>query len=147
MNLDFDLSELEDWLEERIERVQNVERAKEDIADVLLTSIQENFDEEQEPDGTPWQELSPVTVEYKSRRNKYTNMLYEDGLLQGTIDTEITKWGVKAGSIRGSVPYARIHQKGGKAGRNKKVIIPARPYIGLNNKLIRKIKMIIEEHS
>ncbi len=147
MEINFDLSELEDWLKERIEKVKDLDRVKEDIADVLLTSTQENFDKEQEPDGTPWEPLSNITKEYKSRRNKNTNMLYQDGLLQGTLDTEVTNWGVRVGSIKGSVLYARIHQKGGMAGRNKKVKIPARPYLGLNNKLIRKIKLIIEEHS
>ncbi len=113
MEINFDLSELEDWLKERIEKVKDLDRVKEDIADVLLTSTQENFDKEQEPDGTTWQPLSNITKEYKSRRNKHTNMLYQDGLLQGTLDTEVTNWGVRVGSIKGSVPYARIHQKGG----------------------------------
>lgn len=147
MDIDFDVSSLQEWIEERIEKVKDLDRVKEDIADVLLTSTQENFDNEQEPNGTPWEPLSTVTVEYKSRRDRYTNMLYDDGLLQGTIDTEINSKGVRVGSIKGNVPYARIHQKGGMAGRNHKVRIPARPYLGMNDKLRRKIKMIIKEHS
>ncbi len=147
MEINFDLSELEDWLKERIEKVKDLDRVKEDIADVLLTSTQENFDKEQEPDGTSWKSLSNITKKYKSRRNKNTNMLYQDGLLQGTLDTEVTNWGVRVGSIKGSVSYARIHQKGGMAGKNRKVKIPARPYLGLNDKLRAKIKMIVEEHS
>ncbi|POZ60820.1 phage virion morphogenesis protein [Chromobacterium alticapitis] len=29
----------------------------------------------------------------------------------------------------GGIPYARIHQLGGKAGKGRKVSIPARPYL------------------
>ena len=42
---------------------------------------------------------------------------------------EVTKDSVFVGT---NVEYAAIHQFGGKAGRNRKVTIPARPFFGLN---------------
>lgn len=42
---------------------------------------------------------------------------------------EYTKDSVFVGT---NVAYAAIHQFGGKAGRNRKVTIPARPFFGLN---------------
>jgi phage gpG-like protein len=35
--------------------------------------------------------------------------------------------------------YARIHQKGGEAGRGKKSLIPARPYMGVPKDFDRRI--------
>lgn len=43
--------------------------------------------------------------------------------------TEVTPNSVFVGT---NVEYAAIHQFGGKAGRNRKVEIPARPFFGLN---------------
>jgi|GEM_PF-2742815 len=38
-----------------------------------------------------------------------------------------------------NVEYARIHQLGGQAGKNKKVNIPARPYMGVPKDFDRRI--------
>ncbi len=48
--------------------------------------------------------------------------------------------------------YARIHQFGGKAGRNHKVIIPARPFIPISKEdkipkaLQEEIQEVVLEH-
>ncbi len=41
---------------------------------------------------------------------------------------------------------AAIHQFGGKAGKNKKVEIPARTYLSLLNNHVDKIKLDIEKY-
>ncbi|MDR0512049.1 MAG: phage virion morphogenesis protein [Treponema sp.] len=38
-----------------------------------------------------------------------------------------------------NVVYARIHQKGGQAGRGRKALIPARPYMGVPSDFDRRI--------
>lgn len=141
------LDDLQAWIEERINRVRDMEILKKDIEVVLDTGMRENFEKEQAPDGTSWVDLADSTLEYRAKKGLETRKLYNYGALWQTVDTEITGYGVKSGSIKGSVPYARIHQKGGYAGRGKKVYIPARPYIGLNPMLESKIKKIIEERT
>ncbi|MES8537205.1 phage virion morphogenesis protein, partial [Cutibacterium acnes] len=42
--------------------------------------------------------------------------------------------------------YARIHQLGGKAGRNRKVTIPARPFLGINADDRQMIGEILNDH-
>lgn len=144
------LDKLQSWIDERINKVKNMEKLKSDIAVALDSSMIENFEKEQTPEGVKWgsyAKLSDSTLEYRAKKGLQTRMLYNYGSLWQTMDTEITGYGVKSGSINGSVPYARIHQMGGMAGRGRKVYIPARPYIGLNPKLESKIKKIIEEHT
>jgi phage virion morphogenesis protein len=42
--------------------------------------------------------------------------------------------------------YAAIHQFGGKAGRNRKVTIPARPYLGIGPGDRQEIFSILRNH-
>ena len=48
------------------------------------------------------------------------------GLLAGSVHSQFGDDYTMIGAAR---PYARIHQLGGKAGRGRKVTIPARPYL------------------
>ena len=88
-----------------------------------------SFNEQQSPFNEAWQALSPVTLQKKKGSLK----LVESGHLQRSIRTS-TKLGKveKAVSIGSNLEYAAIHQFGGRAGRNRKVTIPARPYLPLN---------------
>ena len=83
----------------------------------------------QSPFGEMWQALSPATL----KKKKGSLKLVESGHLQRSIRTS-TKLGKveKAVSIGSNLEYAAIHQFGGQAGRNRKVTIPARPYLPLN---------------
>ena len=50
------------------------------------------------------------------------------GQLASSVNTQYDDESVVIGS---NLPYAAIHQLGGQAGKNKKVEIPARPYLQL----------------
>jgi len=45
-----------------------------------------------------------------------------------------------------NVVYAAIHQFGGKAGRGRKVTIPARPFLKLTDEDLEKILQTVEEY-
>ena len=45
-------------------------------------------------------------------------------------------------AVGSNLAYARIHQKGGKAGRGKKVTIPARPYLGVSDSDRREVERL-----
>lgn len=111
-------------------------------------SVLENFQHQSSPDGTPWAKLSLTTMMMglgqKGRIGKKGGLttkgkgyiqgkriLYENGDLMGSVHHQATKNSVTIGSS-GSIPYAAIHQFGGKAGRGLRVNIPARPWLALN---------------
>ncbi len=52
------------------------------------------------------------------------------GQLASSVNTQYHDHSAVIGS---NLDYAAIHQLGGKAGRNKKVEIPARPYLKLTD--------------
>ena len=57
-------------------------------------------------------------------------ILQVSGQLASLINTEYDEYSAIIGS---NVAYAAIHQLGGQAGKNKKVTIPARPYLKLTD--------------
>lgn len=110
------------------------------IAQTLETITDENFEAEGRP---KWQPLSEATKfkriggkkAYKKdgslrasaqRTLAVMKILQDSGLLAGSVHADAgNDWAM----IGAGMPYARIHQLGGKAGRRQKVEIPARPYL------------------
>ena len=85
--------------------------------------IKERFESKEDPDGRSWKDWSART-----KRKAGASILVQEGRLKESVGFEVTPEGVLFGS---TLVYARIHQKGGKAGRGNKVSIPARPYLGI----------------
>lgn len=97
------------------------------------------FKAEKAPDGNKWQPLSTRTLERKRQRGKSTKILRQDGYLADTTAYNVKADKVEFGSAR---KYARLHQFGGKAGRAKKVAIPARPWLGVSR---QEERLLIEK--
>jgi phage virion morphogenesis protein len=91
----------------------------------MVASVNENFQEQGRPE--KWQENAPATLEKK----KGKLILQESGLLKLGIAYEVdeSENEVHIGPSGPALPYSAIHQFGGKAGWNRLVTIPARPYL------------------
>lgn len=84
----------------------------------------------------------PKTV--KSNKAKKTGTtLVESGRLKNSIKYQLQ--GDKA-AVGSNVVYARIHHEGGMAGRGKKVKIPARPYMFVDDDDLLVIKERIRNY-
>ncbi len=83
------------------------------------------------PDGTAWPAWS---ADYAATRKANHSLLFASGALSGQTTLGVQNYTegdtVKVGA---NAVYAAIHQFGGKAGRGRKVTIPARPYLGLSD--------------
>lgn len=101
----------------------------------LADVAEESFATERSPDGVPWVDLSARTTAARAKRGYWPGQkLQVSGLLAASVTPQegalvIGRDFVQIGS---NVPYARIQQKGGKAGRGHKVDIPARPFLGIS---------------
>lgn len=136
-----------DELKRRLEAIARFARrprlAMVEIAQTLETVTDENFEAEGRP---KWQPLSEATkfkriggkkaykkdgsLRASARRTQETMKILQDsGLLAGSVHGDAGNDWAMIGAGR---PYARIHQLGGKAGRGKKVEIPARPYLPID---------------
>ena len=92
------------------------------IAQELSTTVDDNFEAQGRPRWTPH---SPAT---KAKRPG-GRILQDTRNLQSNIPTAFSS---SEASISTNVPYAALHNFGGKAGRGRKVTYPARPFMPFN---------------
>lgn len=106
-----------------------------EIGEALVSGTLQRFQEGVGPDGEPWE---------PSQRALATNgkTLVDNADLRNDISSLATADAVYVGSI---LPYALIHQKGGKAGRGRRVTIKARPYLGVSKEDSQEIRDIVAD--
>lgn len=120
---------------ELAKRGENLRPLMKNIAGIFASSTEENFKEEGRPD--KWTDLAEITKENRKKKNKWPGQILQvQGQLVSSVNTEYDDESAVIGS---NLPYAAIHQLGGKAGKNKKVKIPARPYLQLTDEDFEEI--------
>ncbi|MCL2297959.1 MAG: phage virion morphogenesis protein [Proteobacteria bacterium] len=94
-----------------------------EISETLRAETMKNFDAQGRPD--TWTPLAESTL--KRRPDRRGGKILQDK--QGGLLSSITAdFGADYAEVRTNKVYGRIHQFGGKAGRNHAATIPARPY-------------------
>ena len=142
IEIKFENREILDKILEVAKQCENLRPLMKNIAGIFADSTEDNFAEEGRPD--KWVELSEVTKNLRKEINKYTGQILQvTGQLASSVNTYYDNDSAIIGS---NLVYAAIHQLGGQAGRNKKVTIPARPYIKLVDDDYDEIMHEIEEH-
>ncbi|MDR8523466.1 phage virion morphogenesis protein [Shewanella fidelis] len=115
-------------LQQLIEQSQDLTPALHDIGEYLLETHQQRFIDQQTPDGTPWEPLSPTTLARKRRGDR---ILIEEGNLANNLHYQILDDGLEFGS---NEVYAAMHQFGGTTSPQSMMPnqeIPAREFLGL----------------
>lgn len=100
------------------EKTQNRQDLMADLAETMRLAVDKNFEMEGRPD---WQGLA--------RPNKSGKIL--QGKSRDLRSKIISKSDNSEAIVGSNKVYAAIHQFGGKAGRGRKVEIPARPFLAL----------------
>ena len=105
------------------------------IGSHLVASTLRRFETERAPDGTPWLKSARAVAEGG-------RTLTDTGRLRGSIAHTLTDGGhgIEVGS---NVAYAAIHQFGGRAGRGRRARIPARSYLGVDQRDREAIHRIV----
>ncbi|WP_273211228.1 phage virion morphogenesis protein [Helicobacter rodentium] len=120
------LEELQGKLERLSKALENKTPLLRRIANTLQNVTEESFDKQASPFGEKWKDNAPSTKR-KKRGNK---ILIQSGLLSQSFTQKVTGSSAQVGTNK---QYAAIHQFGGKAGRGKKVSIPARPFMPIKS--------------
>ena len=121
------------------ERCGSAQPAMEIIGEAVVASVQRNFEEGGRPNG--WQPLSPVTTAMKKGGSILVGKGFGGGLL-GSIHAEAQPDVVYIGTDK---VYGAIHQLGGQAGRGRKVTIPARPFLMVQDEDIAAINEMLAD--
>lgn len=138
--------EVQRLIEALSRKLGNLAPAMHEIGQRYERRVLENFEGSHAPDGTPWARLSAVTLMLAMGKKKRMGKrgitkkgraylgnkkpLIEEGRMYERIHYQAGADAVKVGLT--GIKYAAIHQFGGPAGRNRKVTIPARPYLAMN---------------
>ncbi len=120
-------------------RTGNVRPALKSIGEYMLRRTDDRFKAERDPWGNRWKPLSPSTL----KKKKNSKILTESHMLKDTMNFDARKNSVEIGNPQ---DYGAIQQLGGKTGRGHKVVIPARPYLGINNADEREFEHILSEY-
>lgn len=100
--------------------------AMERIGRYLVASTLWRFERERGPDGKPWLKSARAIAEGGQT-------LTDTGRLRGSIAYTVSDDG-RAVEVGSNVAYAAIHQFGGRAGKGLRATLPARPYLGIDER-------------
>lgn len=105
-----------------------------------VTETQQRFEDEKDPSGQTWAELSEETkLRRRARGQTKIHVLNDRRDLYDSITHKVHLTGVAVGTNR---VYARVHQLGWPE-RN----IPARPFLGVSDDGKKEILQIIADHA
>ena len=129
IEIKIDNKEVNEKLLDLATRGENLRPLMKNIAGIFASATEENFKNEGRPD--KWTELSEATKKQRTKQKKWPGQILQvSGQLASSISTQYDDESAVIGS---NLDYAAIHQLGGQAGKNKKVEIPARPYLKLTD--------------
>ncbi len=112
-------------LEEIQRRSNNLEPIHKEIGNMILNDIEMSFEESKSPFGQVWARNVVIPP-----NNPNKKPLINSGILSTSFTVNATANEVSVGT---NLIYAAIHQFGGKAGKNRGVTIPARPYLPVSS--------------
>lgn len=129
-------------LKKRLKGLSDFTPAMAEIGEMGVASIQRNFEEQGRPE--KWKDLAESTKAQRLKSGTWPGMiLVRDGNLN-RVSYEPSR--NKTTILSANTPYAVIQHFGGQAGRNKKVTIPARPYMLLQSEDEVEILAILQQH-
>lgn len=142
IEIKIDNKEVNSKLLELAKRGENLRPLMKNVAGIFASAVEDNFKEEGRPD--KWVDLADVTKEQRRKKRKYPGQILQvEGKLAASINTF---YDGNSAIIGSNLDYAAIHQLGGQAGKNKKVKIPARPYLKLTDEDFEEIINEITEY-
>ena len=142
IEIKIDNKDVDRKLLELAQKSENLRPLMKNIAGIFASATEENFKNEGRPD--KWTELSEATKKQRTKQKKWPGQLLQvSGQLASSISTQYDDESAVIGS---NLDYAAIHQLGGPAGKNKKVEIPARPYLKLTDDDFNEILDATEQY-
>lgn len=128
ISITIDDGPLQKALDRLAESVSDMTPAMRKTSQALAFETDRNFMAEGRP---RWKPLSGVTKKWRQGKRKTPpekgfRILQHTGRLAGSVTT---RYDAASAVVGTNTIYGAIHQFGGKAGTNRKVTIPARPYL------------------
>ena len=121
-------------------QVDNLEPAMREIAGHLVSSVEDSFRTQAEPDGTAWEPLADSTIRDRLREGSGRGpILTRSKDLSGMI---LADWGDDVAVAGTNLIYAATHHYGDQDRRR----IPARPFLGVSDEAREAIIRTLLDH-
>jgi len=134
--------EIQQLLKKLVEKTENLRPLMKNIAGIMLDSVKDNFEKEGRPE--KWEKLTPVAIKARTKKGYWPGRILQ---MRGELAASIaSKYDDNSAVVGTNKAYAAIHQFGGRAGRDKKVKIPARPYLNLGDKEKSEISKEVQNY-
>lgn len=147
IEVDADTRAVRQALQGLVEASINLRQPLEEIGSALRSSTEERFEDEEDPEGSPWAELKEATQQQlvtKRRRRGDEHILRRQGYLYASLTYAARQTEVEVGTNR---IYGAIHQLGGEPDMPPgPAAVPARPFLGMSDQDEREIGDILERH-
>ncbi len=138
---DIDDTELQQRLDGLLAHFGDFRPVMEDIGELGVVSIAQNFEEGGRPNR--WKEWSPATIEKRRVNGPWPGMILKETGAMSDIHSDVGEKSVTWSA--GNVEYAAIQHFGGNTGRGGATVIPARPYMLLQEEDETEIKGLLLE--
>src|SRR5574344_1796085 len=126
---------VEEALLEVASKCEDLRPLMKNIAGIMADAAEENFEQEGRPD--KWQELAESTIKKRKKAKHWPGKILQ---VEGQLATSVTtQYDNESAVIGSNLTYAAIHHLGGQAGKGKKVTIPARLFLKIDDKNSKKI--------
>lgn len=132
-------------LSDLFNRMGDLSPAMKNSGEILLTSIRKNF----ETGGRPqkWPPLKPSTIKQRILQGHWPgSVLVRHGISGGLLGSLSYRTSSDKVVVSANKVYAAIHHFGGQAGRGRKVSIPARPFMMVQDEDWDEIKAMLAQH-
>lgn len=131
-----DMAQFQDRLKTLEGRFQNQGLLMRHISGDLMDAVEENFEKQGRQPG--WKQLKPGTIRQRQKHGHWPGkILQQTGLLAVSVAPRHDQ---RTATVSSNLPYAGIHQRGGMAGRGRKVRIPPRPFMKITQQDYDDIK-------
>lgn len=132
--------EVQALLSHIVRRVGDLQPAMALIGEIVVESVQRNFEEHRAPDGTPWAAVLPAYAAWKTEQGKNPDdILILNRILMGSIHRDSAdKDSVVIGT---DVEYAAQHQFGDPVKN-----MPKRPFLGIRDDDWQEITAALSNH-
>jgi len=157
MGINIKLSANTDGAVDRLKKVAgkagNLSAPLNACGEILLSSIESNFEAEGRfsevgswrGGNSRWADLSERTKEARARVGKWPGKTLQmsAGGLAASISKTVQGNTLTVGTNKA---YAAIHQFGGQAGRGRRVTIPARPFLVIQDEDVEDMMDVLSKH-
>lgn len=106
-----------------------------EIGEALILSTDQRFEDEVDPMGVPWEDISPRTRARKRAKGRIDKILQDTGTGRASINYQANRFSVSVGT---PLAYMTYHQNG--QGQVK------REFIGLSDEDRAEIEQIMEDY-